>query len=292
MISRKAIPILVAAIVIGLWEAIPRIDRAEALVDAQTSNSHMRQKATTTIKGADISPTGNSLMAQLFYPSVSEQNAIMVIGQGQVSTPADMARVVFVFSSNDPSEFPEEGSPSKPAQKAVPITKELLKPIVDALVTIGLSANDIELYVNTQSSSFPLNQGGSQVLVELEKPTRERVQQVVTVASTAASNNKLFPQSVDVQYTLNDCSSLETKAYLAAINDAENRAKALAAAIGVQVRDTPSVAEEPFGRLISPCNSKVNLPSFPFGGFASSYDPSAPAEVQVWRNVFVTYTIK
>lgn len=289
MISRKAISILVAAIVIGLWETTPRPGRAEALVDLHKGDSHMRQGTTATI-GTDISPTGKSLMAQLFYPSVDKQNAIMVIGQGQVSMPADTARIAFVFSSNNPSESPEAGSPSEPAQKTMPVTKEFLRPIANALVTIGLPANTIELYVN--SSSFPFNQGSAQVLVKLDKPTRERVQQIVTVAGTAAGNNKLFPQSVDVQYTVKDCSPVETKAYLAAMNDAQNRAKALATAMDVQVKDTPSVAEEPFGRIFSACNSEVNLSSFPFGGFTSSYDPSAPAEVQVWRNVFVTYTIK
>lgn len=288
MISKKAISILVAAIVVGLWETTPRIGRAETLVDLQKDDTHTHQRTTATINRADISPTDNSLMAQ-FYPSVSKQNVIMVIGQGQVSAPADAARVAFVFSSNNPSGDSEAENPSQTA-KAMPITKELLRPITNALVTIGLPANTIELYVN--SSSFPLSQGGAQVLVKLDKPTRERVQQIVTVAGTTASNNKLFPQSVDVQYTVKDCSPLEAKAYLAAMNDAQNRAKALATAMDVQVRGTPSVAEEPFGRLFSACNSEVNLSSFPFGGFTSSYDPSAPTEVRVWRNVFVTYTIK
>lgn len=287
MISRKAISILVAAIVMGLWETTPG-RRAEALADLHKGDNHMHQK-TTAVIGADISPAGNSLMAQLFYPSVDKQNAIMVIGQGQVSMPADTARIAFVFSSNNPSGDSEVGSSSKPA-KMMPITKEFLRPIANALVAIGLSTNTIELYVN--SSSFPFNQGSAQVLVKLDKPSRERVQQIVTVAGTAASNSNLFAQSVDVQYTVKDCLPLETKAYMAAMSDAQNRAKALATAMGVQVRSNPSVAEEPFGRIFSACNSEVNLSSFPFGGFTSSYDPSAPAEVQVWRNIFVTYTIK
>lgn len=295
MMRRKAILILAfTAIVAGLWEMTPRVARAEALVDAQGSNSHMRQKlAASTTRGPDNSPTSNSLMAQLFYPSPSQQKAIMVVGQGRVSALADTGQVVFAFGSEE-SSFPEGETPPKPMQKAVPITKELLRPVIDALVAIGLPASAIQVNINpVQSSPSPFSQGSAQVTVKLNKPTRDRVQQIVTAASAATSkNNKFFLQSVDVQYAVNDCPALERKAYLAAMNDAQSRAKALATAMNVQVKGTPSVAEEPISRLISSCNSEVDLSSFPFGSFTSSYDPSAPAEVSVWRNVFVTYTIE
>lgn len=279
-----------AAIAIGFEATIPKIAKANS------ANSDTR-------------------VAQMFFPPVSDRHAIMVLGQGQVSLPADTARMEFLFSNSIPSESPsstsqtrsltlrsKQNSPfeSQPQPTVTPLTKESFKPIVDALVASGVPANAIEVIVTPSSSSsfpfpFPGSEGGAKVVMKLDKPTRDRLQQIVTVVNEAArKNGKIVVKSVNVRYAMKDCQDLVRAAYQAAVKDARNRAEAIAQAMNVQLGKVPSVAESFFYDLLVPlCSEATELPSFlQFGSSGSRYDPNAPIEVQLRRDIFVTYPIK
>ncbi|MCL1470810.1 SIMPL domain-containing protein [Argonema antarcticum] len=290
--KRMVIPtLMLATLTMGLEVTTPKIALAESL--ANTANSDRR-------------------VAQMFFPSVNNRRAIMVLGQGQVSIPAETASVQFTFNSNNPFEPPslpslpsltqqsEENTPSEVQPTVEMLTKERLKPIVDALIAIGVPANAIEVSSSSSSSAssfpfpFPATKGGVKVLVKADNPTRDRIQQIVNTVNEAASKNgKLVVGSVSVRYAMKDCQTLVRAAYQAAVKDARNRAEAIAQAIGVRL-GIPSVSESFIYDLFVPlCSETSELPSFlPFGNNTTPYDPNASTEVRLRRDIFVTYPIK
>jgi hypothetical protein len=295
---RMAIPSLVSSVMVTLaGTAIPSTARAESLVQPQDSNSYRREElATTTTQAVDDRPNSDRLITQLFYPAVGDGQTFRVIGKGRATGAADTARVEFKFSSNTPSEEPPEGTTSQFELQATPLTKESFKPIVDALVGIGVPANAIEVKIsesrrNALPFPFPSSEtGGAQVVVNLDQPVRERVDRVVTVVNQAASkSNKLSVDSVGVQYSVKDCRALERAAYQAAMKDAQERARAIADAIGAELGKVPSVAEPFYDVFLSRCSSGGN---FPFGENTPSYEPNAPAEVEVKKDIFVSFPVK
>lgn len=247
--------------------------------------------------------------AQLFYPPASDRHSLMVIGQGMVRVPADTADIELVFrsgGSNDelqtqPSSLPQTRrifSPTlllnyKTAAESLPskksLTKATLQPVVNSLVAKGISADKIQVQINANSS-----ENNAKILVRLEKPTRERVQEIVGTANKATSEiENLSVKSVGVEYAVNDCQALQSSVYQSAMKDAQSRAQALATAMGAKL-GTPSVAE-PFYTLLYPsCSSKTGVPLPSFAGFLLSpaYNPDAPAEVEMKKDIFVTYTTK
>ncbi|MCC5670909.1 SIMPL domain-containing protein [Nostoc sp. CHAB 5784] len=247
--------------------------------------------------------------AQLFYPPASDRHSLMVIGQGAVRVPADTADIELVFSrgastdqlETQPSSLPETRRISSPtlllnyktAAESLPskksLTKATLQPVVNSLVAKGINADKIQVQISTNSS-----ENNAKILVRLEKPTRERVQEIVGTANKATSEiENLSVKSVGVEYAVNDCQALQSSVYQSAMKDAQSRAQALATAMGVKL-GTPSVAE-PFYTLLYPsCSSKtgVPLPSFVSFLLSPTYNPDAAAEVEMKKDIFVTYTTK
>ncbi|WP_158680308.1 SIMPL domain-containing protein [Nostoc sp. 'Lobaria pulmonaria (5183) cyanobiont'] len=247
--------------------------------------------------------------AQLFYPPASDRHSLMVIGQGVVRVPADTADIELVFSSggsNDelqtqPSSLPQTRRISSPtllfnyktAAEPLPskksLTKATLQPVVNSLVAKGISADKIQVQINPNSS-----ENNAKILVRLEKPTRDRVQEIVGTANKSTSQiENLSVKSVGVEYAVNDCQALQSSVYQSAMKDAQSRAQALATAMEVKL-STPSVAE-PFYTLFYPsCSSKTGVPLPSFASFLLSpvYNPDAPAEVEMKKDIFVTYTTK
>ncbi|WP_334857327.1 SIMPL domain-containing protein [Nostoc sp.] len=270
--------------------------------------------------------------AQLFYPPASDRHSLMVIGQGVVRVTADTADIELVFSSgssNDeletqPSSLPQtrgisspsgyaSGTPkatgsleqqnraasrtlllnyktaaeSSPSKKS--LTKATLQPVVNSLVAKGISTDKIQVQISPNSS-----ENNAKILVRLEKPTRDRVQEIVATANKATSQlENISVKSVGVEYAVNDCQALQSSVYQSAMKDAQSRAQALATAMSVKL-DTPSVAE-PFYTLFYPsCSSKTGVPLPSFASFLLSptYNPDAPAEVEMKKDIFVTYTTK
>ncbi|MCW5317956.1 DUF541 domain-containing protein [Nostoc sp. KVJ3] len=176
---------------------------------------------------------------------------------------------------------------SLPSKKS--LTKATLQPVVNSLVAKGISTDKIQVQISPNSS-----ENNAKILVRIEKPTRDRVQEIVATANKATSELKnVSVKSVGVDYEVNDCQALQSSVYQSAMKDAQSRAQALASAMSVKL-DTPSVAE-PFYTLFYPsCSSKTGVPLPSFASFLLSptYNPDAPAEVEMKKDIFVTYTTK
>lgn len=262
---------------------------------------------TVTVGVAVLTPKVTN--AQLFYPPASDRHSLMVIGQGVVRVPADTADIELVFSSGDsngesetqPSSLPQTRAISSPtlllnyktvaesSPRKKSLTKATLQLVVNSLVAKGISADKIQVQISPNSS-----ESNAKILVRLEKPTRDRVQEIVATANKATSEiENLAVKSVGVEYAVNDCQALQSSVYQSAMKDAQSRAQALASAMSVKL-NTPSVAE-PFYTLFYPsCSSKTGVPLPSIASFLLSptYNPDAPAEVEMKKDIFVTYTTK
>ncbi|MFB2934892.1 SIMPL domain-containing protein [Aerosakkonemataceae cyanobacterium BLCC-F154] len=217
------------------------------------------------------------------------QRAITVIGQGQVSVPADTARLEFRFASRNPLDTTARSTPSLTPGTVLP-AEDPLKSVIDALVAIEIPVNNIE--VQTSALENP------KILVKISKPTREKMQEVVkTVNLTTETSSQLFVQGVSAEYAVNNCQPLERDARRKAIRDAETQVRSVALEMSVQLGELLLVTVYP---LVSPasvsaCGTKVAVPLSPFSSISQSippYDPSALPEVQVRSQVSVTYSIK
>lgn len=220
-----------------------------------------------------------------------EQRAMTVIGQGQATAPADTARIQFRFASRAPLNTPQAVAPVETAEGEVVSPVELaLQPVVDALVAIKVPPENIQ--VQTDDPENP------KVLVKLDKPTRERVKEVVRAASSVfQGSDNFFIQGIGVEYAVNNCQPLERAARRAALRDALSQANVIALDLGVKVGEILFVTMFPsFGSPASAgCGSKVGVPASPLFAFSESmppYDPSANPEVQLRIQVSITYAIK
>jgi uncharacterized protein YggE len=213
---------------------------------------------------------------------IVNQRAIAVIGQGLATAPADTARLEFRLASRTPSE---------PSQLETNAAAELgLQPAIDALVKIEVPADNIK--VQTSSVENP------KLLVSLQKPTRDRLEEVVrVVTSSLTTSDNLFIQGIGAEYKLNNCYQLERTARRAAIRDALEQAKIIGVDLGLKLGDILFVSMFPsFGSAASStCGSKVGVPVSPLLSLSDTmppYDPSANPEVQLRIQVSITYAIQ
>lgn len=228
----------------------------------------------------NVSQVTNGITPQLLI----NQRAITVIGQGQESVPADMARLEFRFASRNPLD----SSSSKIPGTVFP-PEEVLKPVVDALLAIAVPADNIEIQTNTLENP--------KLFVKILKPTRERMQEVVKTATLATETSQLFIQGISAEYAVNNCQPLETSARRNAIRDAETQVRSVALEMRLQLGELLLVTVYPIvsPASVSACGTKQAVPLSPFSNLNQSippYDPSALPEVQVRSQVSVTYAIK
>jgi uncharacterized protein YggE len=276
--------------------AIPSVVRAEHLADSQKFHRPIPEALTAATNPGKADVSYPVYTAQLFYPPGGNQQTVRIIGKGRATGSADTARVEFKFSPKAPSISPSPGITSQFEIQSTPLSEESLKPIVDALAASGVPKDAIQVKVTQPGRSgipFPFPStptGGAQILVNLDQPTREGVNQVVTVVNQAVSKNEQIDVSqVGVEYPVKDCQPLEQEAYQAAIQDAQTRARAIAEAMGAQLGKIPSVAEPFYNVFLPGCSSGGKLP---FGGDSTPYDPDAPAQVEVTKEIFVSFPVK
>lgn len=228
----------------------------------------------------NVSQLTNGITPQILIT----QRAITVIGQGQVSVPADIARLEFRFASRNPLENSTRNTPV-----TVSPAEEPLKPVVEALIAIAVPTDNIE--IQTSALENP------KLFVKILKPTRERMQEVVKTATLATETSQLFIQGISAEYAVNNCQPLEINARRNAIRDAETQVRSVALEMRVQLGELLLVTVYP---IVSPasvfaCGTKQAVPLSPFSNINQSippYDPSALPEVQVRSQVSVTHAIK
>jgi uncharacterized protein YggE len=260
-------------------------------MSAWVSWSSLAKSATQIQPQASTKP---DTVAQLYYPPVSDRQGIQVFGQGQVRLPADKARLEFTFFR----ETPPAPDSTIPLPTAKPITKDNLQPVVDAIANLGIPAKDIKVQLDA-TSVIPFSAAKPKIVFEIEKPTRSRMETIVNqVKDIAKDKAKVSVETVNVGYAIKDCQALTTAAYQAAVKDARLRAEAIASSLKVKLSDVPTVSESFFYDIVVPlCVTETgeSLP-LPLGygdlKLLPPYNPEAPAEVQLRRDLFVTYPIK
>ena len=259
---------LLLTIGIGLSITTPKI--------AHAVNAEVNKQPEKTNSG--------ELIAQIY---TGDRRMISVVGQGQASLPADLAQIQFFFNRNNPG--PGGKTPEQ-------ITEATMKPIVDALVKAGVPANAIQLEINPQEPRpYGPPPQGARMLVELTKPTRGRIRQIINLVETTNRSTTKFPYMNQPTSLcgVNDFSVLENAGRQSALNNALNRAKGVAAATNVQLGDILSVMEFPnFNSAFSPCDSQSTYRPFGRQNKLTPFNPSAPAEVQIETGVITTYSIK
>mgnify|MGYP006266906069 CR=1 FL=1 len=148
--------------------------------------------------------TPKPLIAQLFYPLPHDKPTVQVIGKGRATRSADSAELQFNF-------------------KTSPLTREGFKPIVDALIAMGIPPNAIDIRIIKSDSSSPLSlpfpfpangsQAAAQVFVEVESVTKERLKKIVDKVTEVAGKSQDFSLSeVNLELAVKDCPALEREA--------------------------------------------------------------------------------
>ena len=219
------------------------------------------------------------------------RRSLTVLGQGQVTAPADSALLEFRFGSRESPSSAEADSPGISIQDARKISETALKPTVNALTAAGVPARNIT--IQTSSIQNP------KLLVKVDKPTQERLQQVVlTVDQSLKSGKQLFLQSVGAAYAVDRCELLERSARRIALQDAQRQMTTLAQDVKVQLGELLSVTVLPLvGSAASVgCGTKVGVSTSPLSLSTDEttppYNPSDRPEVQVRSQVSVTHAIK
>jgi hypothetical protein len=246
--------------------------------------------------------TSAQRIAQFFYPPADPTPVLRVIGKGQAKLPADLAELTFEFGVPESEASPVEPSTflQRDAAAASPVSELALQSILKALLAIGVPKDQIRMTVESGEDSknplpFPLPFpskaaiSGAKIVVKQPQPTQAALSKIAsTVRSAAAGKKDIMLKRVGVNYTLKDCQALETAVYQSAVQSALGRATAIATAMNAKLNPVPSVAQPFYDLFFLGCGTGR---SFSFKSSAD-YDPNAAPEVELSREIFVTYTLK
>lgn len=276
--------------------------------------------ASTTPTTTSFTPQAETVQVAQFYPAATRTDRVLMVkGEGRVTAPADKAEIEFIFSNYDLSAYytdSEDTASKEPATDSpsasetappptTPITRGMLQPVVDALVASGIPTSDIKVTLGSETlNNYPYYAPeGASISLNLSQPTTARIDELISTVEEAISDKEgLYFQDRYVKYSTEHCDELKQEAYITAINDARDRANILASAMAVKIEEIPSVAETPFdvgsffGILSSssPCDAtRSSLSRSPYEYTPPSYyDPTLSPEVEVQRELFVTYPIR
>ncbi|MEM7557062.1 MAG: SIMPL domain-containing protein [Cyanobacteria bacterium P01_A01_bin.84] len=256
----------------------------------------------------------NQTIAQLFYPPV-DRKVLRVVGKGIVKIPADNAKIIINFRVNrynrypSPSRLPrayfkmrlsdslaintKQASPKKPPtppkKKNEPLTKDTFKSVIEKLITNGVNRDNIDVFISNQ-----YGRNIARMVINIKKPSRDKVEEIVNLVTEEAKNiDRVSSDRVSVDYSVNECQNGVNLAYESAIKDANNRASALAKTMGLKI-GTPSIAEPFFSMFYPSCSSDLTSSFSAFGGYYSRqpYNPEKPAEVEIRKDIFVSFPVK
>ena len=250
--------------------------------------------------GAVVGTSSARALAQ-DAPTEAERG-ITTIGYGEASAPAETGTLQIVITQ-------EEFGPSRPLRPgATPGAeeREAVAPAVDALRAAGVAEEDVEVVVGPLIGDFygPFGPGVARLDVALDRPTAERVEELINAATLGAAEEGLFLGQVGVGYEVADCRSLEREARQAAIADARERAELQADLLGVALgepvasSDMPAVPAAAFAAYFGPiavgeggCAPPIATPVTGAPISVPPFDPTGEAEVEVYAQISVTFAI-
>lgn len=229
------------------------------------------------------------------------RQGISTIGYGEASAPAETAILQMLITRED------FGPPRPPRPSATPGAeeRELTLPVIDALTAAGLAEEEIEVVISpiTGQSYGPGGPGIARLDIALDRPTPERIIELINAAVPVAAQQGVLIGQVGVGYNVEDCRALEREARAAAVEDARERAAIQAELLGVGLGEAVGSADLPpadatalifYDRFLSgeagcapPAPSitegtSINLPPF---------DPAGEAEVEFFAQVEVIFAI-
>ncbi len=213
---------------------------------------------------------------------------LTVTGYGTATAPADSAIIEFYFNTNNNYGY---GTPSP----GTPITEETLQPIADALVAIGVAAEDIEFVSQGYYDAY--YSSGSIRAIARDVTAAEAIAQAVGDASGSLGNN-ITLSSTNITYTLEDCEALEAAATRTAAEDAADNADRLAGALGLSAGSITAASDYSypwyypyFGEQTCGSSYYGPIAYYAADGATGAIDDQ-PKEVQVFANINVTYAIR
>ena len=241
------------------------------------------------------------------FPSFQEsQTGITVQGFGSATVDADGAALEFYFGSefrdgiiplpepvpgqSEPGfEGSSSGSPEvQPLELTQEITEAELQPVVDAIVARGVSRADIE--VNIEPFFGDIYFGGS-ATIRVTARNVDAVDAIADAATEAAAGlADISLQGTNVSYTVSDCAALELAAMQVAVEDARERGRTFAAALGVGLGAVEGASHYSYSPFGSPCDSSGFGGPYSLDGIA--YTESQAMDVQLIATVTVTFAMQ
>ena len=227
---------------------------------------------------------------QLAQGTSLEPQTISVTGEGKASVPATSAALIFTYVSNSYPEYSATGELVTPAEILQPAD---LQKVVDAVKAEGI-AEDVQVSQKYFDYQY------LQMTVKLKNPTRDRIDQIKSVAAKATLEDGTFSYTpANVIYATDSCEGINNTARDRAIADASAQAVSLAQASGLTLGELSAIAGGPpnfnyYGPAGLACPTDLdkileegqdNLLGF------AGYN-SASSDVTVTFNVHATYTVE
>jgi len=227
----------------------------------------------------------------------SEPGTLTVTGFGSASAPAETTQIQVLVS---PADF-FGAAPTELVGTPAP-DQSLTSPVVEALRAADVPDDAVQVITSPAlASSFgPGGPGVARLDITLEAADLGRVNEVLDAAGTGASEAGLIIIGIGVDHDIADCSGLTRDARDAAITDAEAQADVQAELLGL-TRGSVIASEDALvssGLFLSAIPEATACPGEPGVDFLSpglslrEFNPVAPAEVQVFAAVNLTFAIE
>jgi hypothetical protein len=177
----------------------------------------------------------------------------------------------------------------------VPTPAERAQPIIDAAIDVGIDEDAI--VASSGSSGY---NGMVMVTIEFDDPDQGLIQDLFAEIEDAIRFEEMYIVHVGGYYDFEDCSTLESEAFEAAVEDARDRAERLAEILGMDLGAVINGADETravgIGSLpASSCDPPAIAGPMDYyspmmtGGYAP-FDPQAEIEVKLVRVVHLTFS--
>ncbi|HEV2106975.1 MAG TPA: SIMPL domain-containing protein [Thermomicrobiales bacterium] len=255
---------------------------------------------TVTGYGAATAPADSALIQLLIGPAQGD------FGKGMYESSSGEVRVVTAGSEVEVHEDTAMlGTPVSHADggMADPVDEAALEPLLAALEEAGIARDAIEVVVSPISAAPYEGPYSAAARLEftIQQPELPAINELMSTLSQTAAEAGLSLIQAGASYQVEDCQSLEDEAMQAAIDDARQRAARLAEQLGVTTGETLLASD--FAIFSGPSNVGGCAPfgtdeghvsyGGPGGPFLSipDYDPSAPPEVTVRRQLYLGLAI-
>lgn len=244
-------------------------------------------------------------MLLLATPSIAAQTAapepgtITVSATGVATAPAESAMVVITIGA-DTSMMPMPVDDTSAAIDATSIAAMDAtidpKPVIDALVAVGVPLESIEVVEQPFSGEWGPAYGPLPVslIFTMNEPDVAQLSDLLRVSREAAHANGWFINQFGVLYQVSDCRPLLQQARVDAMTNAtasaEDQAAAMGLTLGAPVGSRDNSMFGSMGVPMTACADEPNVYQTSRIYMASFFDPTLPAEVTVYATIDVTFS--